>query len=150
MNFLENHDLSQLSVHSFFEKMCLIVENTKDMSNVESEEESKKKQKSDDDNDDYDSEAADELSLLLHDSDTEEECSSLMAKIPKIVLSEAEKRCEKNIQERKRLWERTCLIFSENMSTQHLQHLHITLPYDLIHLYYSQLSSYLLFLFNTY
>ena len=105
MNFLENHDLSQLSVHSFFEKMCLIVENTKDLSNVESEEESKKKQKSDDDNDDYDSEAADELSLLLHDSDTEEECSSPMAKIPKIVLSEAEKRCEKNIQEREQLWE---------------------------------------------
>ena len=62
---------------------------------------SKKRMKSDD----YDSEAADELSLSLHDSDSEEECSSPKAKISKIVLSEAEKRCKKNIQEREQLWE---------------------------------------------
>ena len=64
---------------------------------------SKKRQKSDES--DYDSEAADELSLSLHDSDSEEECSSPKAKISKIVLSEAEKRRKKNIQEREQLWE---------------------------------------------
>ena len=45
----------------------------------------------------------DEKSLSLHYSDTEEECPS--PKIPKIVLSEAEKRHERNIQEREKLWE---------------------------------------------
>ena len=52
---------------------------------------SKKRMKSDD----YDSEAADELSLSLHDSDSEEECSSPKVKIIKIIVSEAEKRCKK-------------------------------------------------------
>ena len=54
---------------------------------------SKKRQKSDES--DYDSEAADELSLSLHDSDSEEECSSPKVKIIKIIVSEAEKRCKK-------------------------------------------------------
>ena len=52
---------------------------------------------------DYDSDLEDEKSLSLHYSDTEEECPS--PKIPKIVLSEAEKRHERNIQEREKLWE---------------------------------------------
>ena len=64
---------------------------------------SEKRQKSDES--DYDLKAVDELSLSLHDSDSEEECSSPKAKIPKIILSEAEMRCKKNIQEREQLRE---------------------------------------------
>ena len=50
------------------------------------------------------SDVEDEFSLSLHDSDTEEECST-PAKIPKVLLSEAEKRQQRNIEERERLWE---------------------------------------------
>ena len=45
------------------------------------------------------SDVEDEFSLSLHDSDTEEECST-PAKIPKVWLSEAEKIQQRNIEER--------------------------------------------------
>ena len=81
-------------------------ENVANKRNIESDEEvieSNKKMQKIDEDDDYDSDTEDEKSLSLHDSDTEEECPS--PNIPKIVLSEAEKRREKNIQEREQLWE---------------------------------------------
>ena len=90
--------------------------------------------------DDYDSEAADELSLSLHDSDSEEECSSPKAKISKIVLSEAEKRCKKNIQEREQLWEQqkdkyeNMFSFKWKLLTFDIYTLS-TLLYDCIHLH---------------
>ena len=59
------------------------VENTVEKTNIESDDEvkeSNKKQKIDDD--DYDSDPVEELSLSLHDSDTEEECPS--PKIPQV------------------------------------------------------------------
>ena len=115
---LENFDASGQGEAACIESPDIVnssVENAADKSTIESEDggkESRKKQKIDDDY--YDSDPVEELSLSLHDSDTETEEESSPPKMPRIVLSEAEKRREKNIQEREQLWEQQKDIY-ENM-----------------------------------